>query len=111
MGLNEKLFVAADGSILYISNYFDDAELVLTEDELEDLLSKVEFFTTDVSYEPKQNAADYFVYKVTMETTSGIKIVQWVDEWASEETLPPELLALQDQILNIIESLHQNGEK
>ena len=110
MGLNEKLIIATNGSILYISNHYNDTEMVITEAELKDLLNKAEFFTKDTSYTAKTNAADYFVYKLTVETASGNKTIKWVDKWASEETLPPELEELQDQILGIIEILHQESQ-
>jgi hypothetical protein len=110
IGLNEKLIISADRSILYLSNHFNDTEGVITEAELEDLLNKAEFFTKNRSYTVKPNAADYFAYKLTVETTSGTKTIEWVDAWASEETLPPALVETQDQIISIIERLHQEAK-
>jgi hypothetical protein len=110
IGLNEKLIISADKSILYLSNHFNDTEGVITKAEFEDLLNKAEFFTTDRYYTVKPNAADYFAYKLTVETTSSTKTIEWVDAWASEETLPPELVEIQDQILSIIESIHQEAK-
>ena len=107
MGLYEKLTVAADGSILYVSNHFNDTELVLTETELQELLNKIELLTSNMTYAARPNTADYFTYKVTVETTSGSKIIKWVDSWASESALPFELEDLKDQMLSIIERLHQ----
>jgi len=110
IGLSEKLIINTNGSILYLSNHFNDTEQVITKAEVEDLLNKVESFTPDTSYTAKPNAADYFTYKLTVETASGTKTIEWVDAWASEETLPPELVEIQDQILSIIESLHQEAK-
>lgn len=110
IGLDEKLTITADGSVSYQSNHFGSAETDINKTDFEDLLSKAEFFTMDRSYAAKTNAADYFVYKLTVETTSGIKTIKWVDAGASEETLPPELLELQDCLLSIIEGIRQNAQ-
>jgi hypothetical protein len=109
MGLYEKITIESDGSIQYTSNHYNDISNAITTAELEDLLNKTEFFTTDISYKTKSNVADFFAYKLIVETTSGTKTVEWVDAWASEETLPSELEELQNQILIIIQSLHQEN--
>ena len=112
MGLNEKLIIEFDGSVLYTSSHYYGttngiaiADYVITPADLDDLLDKIGFFTKDEIYKSKSNVADYFVYKLIVGTTSNPLIVEWVDAWASKEALPPELLDLQGQMLGIIEIL------
>ena len=114
MGLNEKLTIEFDGSVLYTSYRYNGtlngitiADYVINKADLDDLLKKIEFFTKDVIYQTKSNVADYFLYKLTVETTFDPKTVEWVDAWASEDALPPELIDLQDQMLSIIQRLLQ----
>ncbi len=110
-GLNEELVIEPDGSASYRSNRFGDLELVLTEVELKGLLSLLEsesFFTLDRSYVAKPNVADYFNYRLTVQSTSGAKTVEWVDGWASEETIPSVLGELQLYIQAIVEGIHQD---
>ncbi len=109
VGLNEKLTIKPDGSAIYRSNLFGDGEFDLTESEIEDLqslLKDVSFFELDDSYDAKMGAADYFSYRLTVQTTSDEKTVEWVDSWATEKTLPRGLEEVQIHIQGIIEEIH-----
>lgn len=109
IGLNEKLTIESDGSATYKSNLFGNGELDLTEPEFKDLLSllkEVSFFALDNSYDAKPGTADYFSYRLTVQTTSDEKTVEWVDGWASEKTLPRGLEEVQIHIQSVIEKIH-----
>lgn len=109
MGVNEELTLKYDGSVTYKSNLFGDGELDLTEPEFKDLLSllkEVSFFALDNSYDAKLDTADYFSYRLTVQTTSDEKTVEWVDNWASDKTLPRGLEEVQIHIQSIIEKIH-----
>jgi len=117
-GLDENLVIEADGTARYTSNLFGDGVLILDEAEVEDLMETTNFFTTDRVYTAKPDAADYFIYRLTVQTTSGSKTIEWVDEWASQESLSPDLLAagtkppynLVSHIENIIERIRQQTD-
>jgi hypothetical protein len=106
IGLNEEMDMAADGSVSYTSDKFGDAEIVLTEDEIEELLDKADFIT-DRAYYAKQGVADFYNYRVTLQTASGKSTVEWVNEWASKAALPNELTELQIHLENVVERAHQ----
>ncbi len=107
LGLNEELVIRTDGSASYTSDLFGDAELVLDEAEVEELLDKTSSFTTDIAYSARASAADYFVYSLAVQTASGARMVEWVDDWAAEEAIPRELLELQSHIEAVIEGIHE----
>ncbi|MFQ6095275.1 MAG: carboxypeptidase regulatory-like domain-containing protein, partial [Candidatus Bathyarchaeia archaeon] len=112
MGLNEELIIELNGSASYSSNLFGDVELVLTEVELNDLLSileKANFFTLDRSYAAIPGAADYFSYSLTVQTTLDAKTVEWVDGWASERTIPSGLEEVQLYIQTVVERIREDA--
>jgi hypothetical protein len=106
IGLNEEMVIAADGSVSYTSDKFGAAEIVLTEDEIEELLNKADFITNG-TYTAKQGVADFYIYRLTLQTASGKRTVEWVDDWASRATLPNELTALQLHLESVVERAHQ----
>ena len=106
MGINEALMIESDGSASLTSNLLGDMELVLSEVEFKSLISLIKeanFFRFDDSYRAKSGVADYFIYRLTVETTSMVKTVEWVDSWASEKTLPEMLGEIEGHILSIIQ--------
>lgn len=107
-GINEELVIKSDGSASYISNFFGEGNVVLTEAEFKDLMSlvdKADFFTLDRLYVVKPGVADYFNYRLTVQTTSDTKIVEWVDDWASEKPIPRGLVEVQLHIQTIIKRI------
>ena len=101
-GLSELLIIDANGSASYHSNWLGDAKVVLDENQVTELMSRVNSITVSKEYPPKSGVADYFTYRLTLHTASSIKTVTWVDEWASAETLPKELLDIQTYANGII---------
>jgi len=103
IGLNEEIVIRADGSTSYTSNYYGDADLVIDETEVADLFMKTNFFTADKVYIAKSGVADFFIYRLTVQTGLDVKTIEWVDSWASRETQPSELGEIQIQLESIIE--------
>jgi hypothetical protein len=109
IGLNEELIIESDGSMSYSSNPFGDGSLMLTEVELEDLLSQMdEALSTglDDAYIARSGVADFFQYQLTVRKDSEIETVQWVDSWAAEKTIPNNLEEIQLIILSLIDRIH-----
>ncbi len=102
MGLNEVLRIKEDGTTEYTSNVFGNATLRIDKAEVDALRNKTDFFTADKKYYPVPGAADYFIYGLTVQTGFDVKNIEWVDQGAANETLPPHLLDIQSQIESII---------
>lgn len=107
IGLREKMVVEANGSIIYLSDKFGNASSVITRAEVDILLEKTDFFVGNCSYTAKPSAADYFIYKLTVQTNLGLKTIKWVDSWASNEILPQELEEIQTSFLSLVQRLRQ----
>lgn len=107
-GINEELTITSLGSISFTSNLIDDKQGQLTLIELNNLIDLVDetkiFSVNNKSYTAKNGVADFFSYSLIM-NINGEKTVSWVDDWASEETLPQTLKDLQSHIENIIEAI------
>jgi len=106
IGLDEELVIFPDGSVRYSSEEFVNADLIaithlIREDEIANLIAFTDFSGDEV-LPPDPSASDFFTYKVTIETTSGSRTIEWVDDWASQESLTDEIEALQGQIESII---------
>jgi hypothetical protein len=109
IGLNEDLIIQSNGSVSYSSILFGDGNLILTEDELEDILSQVDEALSiglDSTYFARSGVADYFQYQLTVRKDSETETVQWVDSWAAEKTIPNDLEEVQNNILSLIERIH-----
>jgi hypothetical protein len=102
-GLDERLHVRENGTADYISNRFGNTTLQIDKADVSDLLNKTDFFTTDKVYNAVSGAADYFIYGLTVQKGFNVTTIQWVDQGATNETLPPQLLEIQNQIENIIQ--------
>ncbi len=119
VGIDEELVVEADGSTKFSSNLFDDSVacqkeirtvcMRLDESELLDLMKAANFFSSDIIYNTRPGAADFFTYRITLVTSSDPKMVEWVDDWASAESLPADLVDLQLHMESIIERMRQHA--
>lgn len=111
MGLNEELVINSNGSASYLSNYFGNGNVILTEAELEEVMSlveRVDFPSSEGGYPAKPGVADFFSYSLTVQTSSGTKTVKWVDEWASAKPLPSGLVEVQNYIQTIIVKIRES---
>jgi hypothetical protein len=105
MGLTEKLTVAPDGRANYTSNQFGNAQLTFNRSMVEKLWGMVESINASQTYQAKSGAADFFWYTLTLTFSgSSTKTVQWVDAWASTETLPSQLLDMQSFMASLVQT-------
>ena len=105
-GLDETLAMEADGSATLSSNLIGVVEFMLSQNEWETLLNIIEepnFMRLDTSYGPRSGVADFFSYSVEVTTKTKTYFIEWVDDWASEKTLPDVLKMIEEYILLIIQ--------
>jgi thiol-disulfide isomerase/thioredoxin len=105
-GLDEKLELIDDGSATLFSNLVGVMEFSLSEDEWEALVKTIvesKITSLDTSYGPKTDVADFFSYKLEVTTEKKTYFLEWVDDWASEKTLPDELKNFEEHMLSIIQ--------
>ena len=110
MGLDENIVINDDGAVSYSSILFGDGEMVLSKDEYEQLIGKLNYFTGDVQFLARQGVADYFIYRVTVQSALGTRVIEWVDSWASQESIPMELDEIGLHFLNIVERLSSDND-
>lgn len=112
MGLAETLVIEGDGSATYTYDRFCfcSTDYVLSPAEVEELMDKASLFSEDRAYAAKAGVADYFIYKLTLQTDSDTWSVEWVDDWAAEEAIPGELLELQSYIEDLIERIRDSTD-
>jgi hypothetical protein len=103
IGLDEKLHIKEDGTANYTSNKFGDADLNLDGAEVADLRNRADFFTSDTVYNARSGPADFYIYRLTVQTGFDVKTIEWVDSWAAAEPLPSELGELQLHLESIIQ--------
>jgi hypothetical protein len=104
-GLDDTMTIELDGSVALSSRFLGKVEFTLSESEwkaFRDLISASGFMELDSNYKARSDVTDYFSYELTVETDSTSKKVKWVDEWASESTLPEGLLDIGNEIIEII---------
>ncbi|MEE9283274.1 MAG: hypothetical protein V3U49_04290, partial [Nitrososphaerales archaeon] len=107
IGLDEELVIFPDGSVRYSSEEFvENADRIaithlIREDEIANLIAFTDSIGDEV-FLPDPSASDFFTYKVTIETTLGSSTIEWIDDWASQESLANEIEGLQGQIESII---------
>ena len=116
-GVSDELVIESDGSTTYSSDHFGDevecrkliktACLDLDEKELAELLRKVDSLSIEGAYNAKSGVADHFSYTLTTQVGSDRKTYRWVDDWASEESLPRELVETQLHLESIVERARQ----
>lgn len=108
IGINEKLVIKDNVSTEYTSNRFGNTSLIIDKAEIADLRNKTGFFTADRIYSPIPGAADYFNYRLTVQTGFTVKTIQWVDSGVSNETIPTQLQQIQLILENIVQRARNN---
>jgi hypothetical protein len=114
IGISETLVINLMGYLTYNSNQLDNGELMLATEltrrdmgQLWDLVDELNYDVLNSFFKPKTNVADYFTYNLTFYTSTGLKSIVWVDDWAIEDKIPQQLADLQSFIENIVSSLNQ----
>jgi hypothetical protein len=109
---DETLTIGSDRSVVLLSNYLGEVEFTLTEEEwkgLGTLITDSGFMELDANYGAKSGVTDYFTYSLTVELDTTSNKVQWVDDWASQEELPPGLRDIGEDILTLIQGTGTGG--
>lgn len=109
IGLNEDMTIDSVGNIIYTSDKFGNAQIRIPDAEVNEIIDAINLVKEE-TYAANVNMNDFFMYKLSVVSGSNEKIIQWVDEWASEE-IPAELIYLQFLILNVIDKVHQEISK
>ena len=110
IGLAETIVINDDGAVSYSSTQFGDGEMAISKDEYGQLIGKLNYFTGDVQFPARQDAADYFIYRVTVQSALGTRVIEWVDSWASQESIPMELDEIGLHFLNLVERLSSEND-
>jgi len=105
IGLDEKIVINEDGIISYNSSLFGDGKMELLREEYEQLVGKLNYFTGDVSFDARPDVADYYIYRITIKSALGTRVIEWVDGWASKEPVPREVGEIELHFLSIVERL------
>lgn len=109
-GISQELIIASDGSISFRSNLHNDYQDKLTKNDLNNFIELIEniklFSENSTSYTAKNGVADFFIYSLTLNLNGEEKSIVWVDDWASQDTLPQYLRDIQSYIENIIEEIN-----
>lgn len=109
-GVTDELTIDIDGFVLYDSSIFGSSELLLDADEVAGLMASAEGVATGKIYSAEEGMADFFTYRLTIQTFLTSEQVEWVDEWASVETLPEQLIELQSKIDSIVMRIQEKGD-
>jgi hypothetical protein len=105
MGLDENIVITDDGAVSYSSTQFVDGEMEISREEYEQLIHELNYFTRDLRFDAKQGVADYFIYRVIVNSALGMRVFDWVDGWASQEPIPGELEEIGMHFLSLVERL------
>ncbi len=109
-GISEELIIASDGTISFRSNILKDTKNQLTVADIDNLIELVDkakiFSVNNKSYTAKNGVADFFIYSLTLNLNGEVKSIAWVDDWASEDTLPQDLRDIQSYIENIVKEIN-----
>lgn len=108
-GVADELTIDIDGFVLYDSSIFGSSELLLDADEVAGLIASAERVVTGKIYFAEEGMADFFTYRLTIQTFLTSEQVEWVDEWASAETLPAQLIEFQSKIDSIVMRIQEKG--
>ena len=108
-GVADELTIDIDGFVLYDSSIFGSSELLLDADEVAGLIASAERVVTRKIYFAEEGMADFFTYRLTIQTFLTSEQVEWVDEWASAETLPAQLIEFQSKIDSIVMRIQEKG--
>jgi hypothetical protein len=108
-GVADELIIDIDGFASYESRLFGNSEIFLDKDEVVSLLADAESVVTGKMYPASDGMADFFIYRLTIQTPLISEQVEWVDEWASAEALPAPLVELQERIETIVMMIEAQG--
>ncbi len=108
-GVADELIIDIDGFASYESRLFGNSEIFLDKDEVVSLLADAESVVTGKMYPASDGMADFFIYRLTIQTPLISEQVEWVDEWASAEALPAPLVELQERIETIVMRIETQG--
>jgi hypothetical protein len=114
-GLNDVFIIDNNSTVSYLRRGKIHLENTLNQSELQrvnHIIVENGFLSIQKDqYIAKDNTADYFSYKLKVILLSDsqlqTKTVTWVDEWASEETLPDNLKIVQSELQQFIEHFLQ----
>jgi len=114
-GLNDVFIIDNNSTVHYLRRGKLHLETTLNQSELQkvnQIIVESGFPSIqEDQYTAKDNAADYFAYKLKVILLSDqqlqTKTVTWVDEWASEETLPNNIKLVQTEMQQFIEHISQ----
>ena len=70
-------------------------------------MDEANFFALDCVYAANPSAAEYYGYKLTVQTDSEVKMVEWVESWASEKAISSGLEEIQLHIEKVIGKMRQ----
>ncbi len=116
-GLNDVFIIDNNSTVSHLRRGKINLENTLNYSELQrvtQIIVENGFLSIEEDqYTAKDNAADYFTYKLKVILLSDsqlqTKTVIWVDEWASEETLPDNLKLVQAELQQFIEYFTNNN--
>ena len=107
-GTNDTLTVDGSGGAAYSSRFGTSFNAMLSAFEFshlkQELSTNLYQIQTEV-FQPKGGAADFFAYGLVVKSGNQTTQLSWVDEWASSESLPAELRALQQTLQDTIQVL------
>ncbi len=107
-GANDVLTISQSGDVSYTSRFGTGFNATLSRDELSvlenSLVADLGAIQTSV-LSPKDGAADFFNYHLTVTVNGRTTQLSWVDEWASLGAFPAELRNVQQMLQNTIQSL------
>ncbi len=107
-GANDVLTVSQSGDVSYTSRFSTGFNATLSRDELstleDSLVTNLGAIQSSV-FSPKEGAADFFSYHLSVAVNGKTTQLSWVDEWASLGAFPTELRNVQQMLQNTIQSL------
>ncbi|MGC8932805.1 MAG: hypothetical protein ACP5LQ_05885 [Candidatus Methanodesulfokora sp.] len=101
-GFRDTLIVYQDGEVV-LSSKTQTINGRISEEDLKTLKAILEELRPmgGMELKPKENVADFFSYSIE---SGGLRI-SWVDPWASQQEVPPQLNTLNSLFLGIIGKL------
>jgi hypothetical protein len=102
-GINNTLIVTEDGSATFTgASSFKSKINPVDFSEFKDVLKNLDQISSRV-LQARAGAADYFSYKLTLNSLGKTTEIFWVDEWAVDQTFPERLRIIQSAIEKIIQ--------
>ena len=114
-GLNDVFIIDNNSTLSHIRRGEIQSEKTLNQNEIQivtQIIVENGFLSIqEDQYTAKEDAADYFTYKLKvillLDSQLRTKTVTWVDEWASEATLPNNLKIVQIELQQFIDRFQQ----